>query len=117
MGRGGAVGNKAKRREVTVDYEGMGTCIEAYIKVGGKTVCTIGASSPEANDLTDTVVRAAIAALRNPAPQSPGREEMSKPKLEPAVKVDWEKWNKRHPWPWWREVLYVISEFIWRTKL
>lgn len=48
---------------VELDYEGMGACIEAYLFVDGKRVCTIGAASPEMNDKTSRVVAAAKAEL------------------------------------------------------
>lgn len=44
---------------VEVDYEGMGTCIEAYLFVNGVRVCTIGAASTQMNDWTSRIVAAA----------------------------------------------------------
>lgn len=43
-------------RKVEVSYEGMGTNIEATIKVGGKMICVISALHPQQNKLTDEIV-------------------------------------------------------------
>ena len=50
--------------DVSVEYDGMGTCIEAYLTVDGHTVSTISANSPTSNDLTDVALKGALAALR-----------------------------------------------------
>lgn len=46
----------AAPRKVEVEYEGMGTCIEATIKLGGKTMCVIASPNPAANKATDEIV-------------------------------------------------------------
>lgn len=49
---------------VEVDYEGMGTCIEATITVDGKYVTTICAFNAEGNDATRIAVDGAMKALK-----------------------------------------------------
>ena len=47
---------KKKTPVLSVDYEGMGTCIAADLKIDGKRVCTVTAASPENNDQTDKFI-------------------------------------------------------------
>lgn len=42
--------------KVDVDYEGMGTHVEAYIRANGKPVCTISSGSTDGNALTILIV-------------------------------------------------------------
>ncbi len=43
-------------RKVEVSYEGMGTCIEATISIGGKAVAVIAAPNTQGNKITDEIV-------------------------------------------------------------
>lgn len=43
-------------RKVEVSYEGMGTCIEATIKLGGAAVAVIHAPNVQGNKITDELV-------------------------------------------------------------
>ena len=42
--------------KVDVDYEGMGTCISADIKIAGIKVGNISSSSPESNDIVSEII-------------------------------------------------------------
>lgn len=53
---------KAKPK-VTVEYEGMGTCIDAQIKIGDTRVIAISACEPEFNDITRIVIKKAVEIL------------------------------------------------------
>lgn len=46
----------ATPRKVEVSYEGMGTCIEATIKLGGVAVAVIHAPTTHGNKVTDEIV-------------------------------------------------------------
>lgn len=46
----------ATPRKVEVSYEGMGTCIEATLSLGGKRVAVIHSPSPQSNKVTDEIV-------------------------------------------------------------
>lgn len=53
-----------EQNKVEVDYEGMGTCINADIKVNGKSVLCIAASLPEHNAVTLQCVKLVKRALK-----------------------------------------------------
>ena len=42
--------------KVELDYEGMGTCISADIKLNGTRIANIGATHPETNDIVSEVL-------------------------------------------------------------
>lgn len=46
-------------RRVEVSYEGMGTCVEATIRLGGKTICSIYTNNAQTNRLTDEIITVA----------------------------------------------------------
>lgn len=52
-----------KKVAVKVDYEGMGTCIDATFLVNGKPVFAIVSCSPETNHQTSAVIALAETAL------------------------------------------------------
>lgn len=45
----------AKPREVELSYEGMGACVEAGIRLGGKLVCVIVAPNTQGNRIADEI--------------------------------------------------------------
>jgi hypothetical protein len=56
---------KKSEKSVTVIYEGMGTCIAADLMMNGSRICSIGANNPEANELTDQIVKLATKHLES----------------------------------------------------
>jgi hypothetical protein len=54
-----ALKKKPSERVVKVVYEGMGTCINADLVVDDKFICVIAAHSPDANEMTDQIVKLA----------------------------------------------------------
>lgn len=47
---------------ICIDYEGMGTCVDATIYLGEKCVCVMYSVDPKMNELT---IRAAKAIIRS----------------------------------------------------
>jgi len=50
--------------KITVDYEGVGTCIEATIKVNGRRICTISAFDTRTNKATNKIIQSVIKSLQ-----------------------------------------------------
>ena len=46
-----------KIKNYEIDYEGMGTLLEATIKINGKYICTVGSNSTTTNRQTEYVVK------------------------------------------------------------
>ena len=45
-------------KKIEISYEGVGTLVEASVKINGKYVCTISSNSIKTNKQTEEVVRA-----------------------------------------------------------
>jgi hypothetical protein len=53
-----------KKKVATIDYEGMGTHIEAYVKINKKVVTTINSTSTRHNEITEVAVQGALRAVK-----------------------------------------------------
>lgn len=54
--------NRSKKPKVTIEYDGMGTCVEAAIYAGDALICVVHTHNPAMNRLT---MRAANAVKRS----------------------------------------------------
>lgn len=52
--------NSNIKHKISVDYEGMGTNVEALIKVNGKLICTISSAHIQSNKETSELIQVAV---------------------------------------------------------
>lgn len=52
-------------KKVDISYEGMGTCVEATVKVNGRYICTVTSNSIKTNEQTKDIIQAIERHLTN----------------------------------------------------